>query len=403
MPWISGRFIKPGVLTTTMLADLAVTTAKIDNLAVTNAKLGLLSVDTPQIAAGAIENSNAGRLLMETGFFNSIGTVADKFVADIIPETRLTPDTRLRIAEPFADNSLAIPTPQQSKGAIVSTVGNDLEVAPQGAPDLTVQVAVGGVAYNHLGDRFAVPPVAVLGGFTIPAGGGEERRDIVVIDAAGAVVRRVGPEGAPTQAPATLVAGDIPLAEILLTQGVDTDIQAVNIIDLRSTNYIDGSKLIGRSVTANKLDNIVLRWADTVITGGNGVGNVGDLFSSPVSVIPAQGPGSFIIPIGFFLNFGNGLGTAWTAYDAAGAGDDICFRYVGGAEVTTDIDNGNGGGIRLVRVGAGQDYAKVGALATDVIPEEDTAIEMFIRTADPFAAAGDMPIRVVAVYRVVEL
>lgn len=117
-------------------------------------------------------------------------------------------------------------------------------VAPQGAPDLTVSVTALD-AYNQTGKRVKPAQVLILSGFTIPAGGGEERRDIVVCDASGAIVRRVGPEGAPTQADATLTAGDVPLARVTLTQGVDTTIAAGNIADLRQTaKSIDPTKIL---------------------------------------------------------------------------------------------------------------------------------------------------------------
>lgn len=117
-------------------------------------------------------------------------------------------------------------------------------VAPQGAPDLTVQVSALD-AYSQTGRRVKPSASPTLGGFTIPAVGGNERRDIVVCDASGTIVRRVGPEGAPTQADATLTAGDVPLARILLTNGVDTTIQVGNITDYRQTaDSIDLSKAL---------------------------------------------------------------------------------------------------------------------------------------------------------------
>ena len=136
----------------------------------------------------------------------------------------------------------ATPTATAGKG-VVSGSGNELLVEQQGVFDLTVMIALGGATINHRGVLSTVAPMAVVSGFTIPIGGGEERHDIVVIDAAGLVTVRTGPEGAPTQADATLSAGDVPLARITLTQGVDTDIQAGNITDLRERTPIEDSKV----------------------------------------------------------------------------------------------------------------------------------------------------------------
>ena len=148
---------------------------------------------------------------------------------------------RASFAEMLMDQT-SPPTAAAGRGQVDGS-GNELLVEVQAVPDLTVQIAVGGNAINHQGRRNVVPLVVSLGGFTIPAGGGEERRDIVVVDATGTVVRRVGAEGAPTQADAVLQAGDVPLARILLTQGVDTEIQAVNITDLRSRLGADASQV----------------------------------------------------------------------------------------------------------------------------------------------------------------
>ena len=134
------------------------------------------------------------------------------------------------------------PTASAGKGVVAGS-GNELLVEAQAAPDLTVKIDLGGESVSHRGEYNSVSVLASLSGFTIPAGAGEERHDIVVVAADGTVTRRVGSEGAPTQSDPTLSAGDVPLARVTLTEGVDTVIQAGNITDLRERTPIEDAKV----------------------------------------------------------------------------------------------------------------------------------------------------------------
>jgi hypothetical protein len=142
--------------------------------------------------------------------------------------------------------------------------------------------------------------------------------------------------------------------------------------------------------------------SSTTISGGNGAGNVGDLLSTAVTVIAAPAADYYIQPICFTLEFT--YNTA--AYDGAGAGNDIVFRYVGGQELGR-CDNGNGGGVMFARAGAGTDVRHIQASAVAVlgtvgefIPENATAVEIGVLGADPFGATGNGELKVNCFYRV---
>jgi hypothetical protein len=308
-------------------------------------------------------------------------------------------------------------------------------VSAQGVPDLTVAVASCDCVSGQ-GKFSNTASVAILGGFTIPAAAGEQRKDIVVIDATSTVVRRAGIEGAAPAADPVLTEGDVPLARVTLTEGADVAIAAGNLADLRQTvQTVKASKLlpaatadllvflatdqitnavISQAFNAGAFDGSVIAkfanslWTiakmkpeviaveDKAIAGGNGAGKVGDLFTAPVTVITNPGANLIALPISFDVEF-----TGTTAYDAAGAGNDLVFRYVGGAEVTLDIDNGNGGGIRLVRAAPGTDIVTIAVKTTETIPLANAGIELFVRGADPYGAAGDIAIKVRSHFRTV--
>jgi len=197
---------------------------------------------------------------------------------------------------------------------------------------------------------------------------------------------------------------------------ITTDLLAVGVLSadaagrvLMAANYFDGATVIDKfqngSIPNSVLQNPAFEEMYFTIPGGNGAGKVGDLFSAPVTVLNSFGPNRAIIIDEVRFHFGDYSATAWTAYDAAGAGDDLVLRYVGGAaaELTADVDNGNGGGIRLARAGAGDDFATVGRLVADTIPQANVGVELYCRTGDPFGAAGDMPITVELRFHVVNL
>jgi hypothetical protein len=164
----------------------------------------------------------------------------------VLGQAKMTALWTRRMADLALDQSVAVPTPAVGRGFVPGT-GNELLIAAQGVPDLTVQMALGGDSYSHQGRGNTVAPVAILAGGAVPLGAGEERNDIVVIAADGTLTRRVGSEGAPAQPDAVLTAGDVPLARVTLTQG-DVSIQAANVTDLRERGGVDGSKLIDLSV-----------------------------------------------------------------------------------------------------------------------------------------------------------
>jgi len=139
----------------------------------------------------------------------------------------------------------------------------------------------------------------------------------------------------------------------------------------------------------------------TVIAGGNGVGKVGDLNTSPVDVVAAPGANKIIVVEDVTYKFVY----ATAAYDGAGAGDDLVLRYSAGAraEVTGDVDNGHGGAIRFARAGAGTDYAYLKAIVGDTIPEVNTSVQLWVRNNDPFTAAGGGSLEVTVTYRIIDV
>jgi len=164
------------------------------------------------------------------------------------------------------------------------------------------------------------------------------------------------------------------------------------------------SALDAAAIAAEKVNVDLFATASVTIPGGNGAGNVGDLMSTAVEIIPAPGGGTYIQPIAFTLSFT--YSTA--AYDGAGAGNDIVFVYGGGgAQELGRCDNGNGGAVMFARAAGGTDVrhvesTAVAALGTvaEFIPEEATAVNIQVLGADPFAAAGAGELKVNAFYRV---
>ncbi len=138
----------------------------------------------------------------------------------------------------------------------------------------------------------------------------------------------------------------------------------------------------------------------TVIAGGNGAGNVGDLNTAPVEVVPAGGANTIIVVEDVTYKWVY----AAAAYDGAGAGDDLVLRYTTShAEVTGDVDNGNGGAIRFARAGAGTDYACIKAAIADVTPPVNEGVELFVRNNDPFNTTGGGSLEVTVTYRIIDV
>lgn len=228
--------------------------------------------------AGFLGATAIGRALIATGFFDATKALdafaadsfANAFLLQAVADGAFVADdtTRLLFADDFVSERLLSATIQGVRAHLVMDettpptaaagqgmvpgVGNELLVEAQAVPDLTVRVQLGGEAISHHGVSNVSAAVASLAGFTIPAGAGEQRCDIVVMDNTGAVVRRVGVEGAPPAADAVLTDGDTPIARVTLTQGADVSILAGNLTDLRNRTAINPLK-IPRGLTWNKL------------------------------------------------------------------------------------------------------------------------------------------------------
>uniref|UniRef100_A0A6M3M8A2 Tail protein n=2 Tax=viral metagenome TaxID=1070528 RepID=A0A6M3M8A2_9ZZZZ len=277
--------LQDGILTAAAAGRAKMADGYFVNAVVAKFADGLFAADDASRAkfvASFLGNTAIGRALMESGFFNA-ATALDKFAANsmdntftdsafaadafaadagsrakfadlIWPWLKMDALMRARSAQVAMDTSVAVPTAAAGRGMVVGTVG-ELLVEAQGVADLTVQIAIGGDCYSHQGRGNTVAAVVALAGFTIPAGAGEERNDIVVVAADGTVTRRVGAEGAPAQPDAVLTAGDVPLARVTLTQGVDIAIQAGNVVDLRERGGVAGAKLIDASVLTAALED----------------------------------------------------------------------------------------------------------------------------------------------------
>jgi hypothetical protein len=148
------------------------------------------------------------------------------------------------------------------------------------------------------------------------------------------------------------------------------------------------------------ITGLIVKSAATSIAGGDGVGKVGDLNSSPVQILDAPAAGKAAIPIALQCEF-----TGDVAYDGAGAGNDIIVSYNGvGAALLFALDNGNGDAIRLVRNAAGTDYAwqEGNTNPAEVTPLPATAINISVTGADPYTAAGNIAMKVILFYRLID-
>jgi len=127
--------------------------------------------------------------------------------------------------------------------------------------------------------------------------------------------------------------------------------------------------------------------AIVTVPGGNGAGNVGDLNSSPVELVPAPAAGSFIE----FVN-----AQAWLDWDAGAAYDTAGTMEIGFAG--NDAVTGT-----LAFAGFGDavadEHRLLGPALTDAAPEAATALELRC-SADWFGAAGSSPVKVRVQYRV---
>ncbi|MFA6133977.1 MAG: hypothetical protein WC869_08195 [Phycisphaerae bacterium] len=181
-----------------------------------------------------------------------------KFANDFVNEALL--DSLVQIIR--ANLAMNETTPPVAGSGMVAGVGTELLVEAQAAPDLTIRIQTAGRSINHKGVANEVDAVVSLGGFTIPAGAGEQRKDMVIVTSTGTVARRVGVEGAAPSAEPILTDGDVPLSRVTLTQGADTTIAAGNITDVRNRRPIVASK-IGAATTT---DLLVLLATDQITT-----------------------------------------------------------------------------------------------------------------------------------------
>jgi len=296
-------------------------------------------------------------------------------------------------------------------------------VSAQGVPDLTVAVASCDCVSGQ-GKFSNTASVAALAGFTIPAVAGEQRKDIVVIDATSTVVRRAGTEGAAPAADPVLTEGDVPLARVTLTQGADVAISAGNIADLRQTvQTIKASKLLPAAtadllvflatdqITAPllkqailngafddtpetlalfgdglwsmaKMDSEVVAIARGTIPGGTGAGTVGSLNTSPVTLIAAPADANSFIEIRsahWWLDF------ASAAYDSVAGGDLLSLVYHGATDpLTSGISSGFGD--------AGADAHRIAPAQAKGTPS-NVGIDAYCAGGDWYAAAGDSPVK----------
>lgn len=306
-----------------------------------------------------------------------------------VTEDSLSAAVKARLSEVAMDDSVAVPTASASKG-FVDGSGNELLIEAQAVADLTTRVQLGGTAFGHLGDRSVVSAKDPASTHTIPAGAGEQRKDIVVITAAGDYALRVGTEGAAPASDPTLTAGDVPLARITLTEGVDTTVAAGNITDLRERQSLDLSKALDDSLPIAAISTNLVTWEKletevlVVQQGTIATGDVATMNATPVEMVAAPGAGYYIDvqSIHWFLDFES------AAYDAAAAGDTLAAKYTdaAGAEV---VDNVAGDAIGA----AAADYHTKVAPVAEVIPVDNAAIVAHINTGEWYAAAGDSPLK----------
>lgn len=114
------------------------------------------------------------------------------------------------------------------EGVIRSGAGGQLKAVPQGTPDMTVKVQVGGAFIS--GQPVYLATETTTAAMVAPSAG-NDRIDVVQIDQEGTVSIKTGTEGAPPSAPA-VDADNLKLAEILLSEET-TSITASEITDSR--------------------------------------------------------------------------------------------------------------------------------------------------------------------------
>lgn len=163
------------------------------------------------------------------------------------------------------------------------------------------------------------------------------------------------------------------------------------IMDFSAANITAGNT---RTLTMADADidlGYAVRRALVTIPAGNGAGNVGDLNTTPVTVVAAPAAGFFIevVSAHFFLDFVS------AAYDAAATTQLRYTNGAGAAILGTAVPSAN-------LITAAADAHVISVVADNIVPVAAAPIVVHT-SADPFAAAGDSPLVVEVLYRVLAL
>jgi len=172
----------------------------------------------------------------------------DELATEAVDEKHLAPAVRLRAAELVLDGRA--PSTTEGTGVVLGT-GDEELVQAQAVPDMTVQVATPGIAYNHLGQRIVGTAAAAVA--IDAADPANPRWDVVVLLPAGSKAVR---KGAPAASPAdpALQAGDVPLARVVVAAAA-TEIGAGAITDLRERKGLRGDKMAPGTLPGSVLED----------------------------------------------------------------------------------------------------------------------------------------------------
>lgn len=145
------------------------------------------------------------------------------------------------------------------------------------------------------------------------------------------------------------------------------------------------------AVTVAKLDAAVLQSATGTIPAGNGAGNVGDLNSTPVTLVAAPGASSYIhvVSVHWFLDYVS------AAYDGTKTGN-LMVKYTDGSgdELTGQV----------AETGFMDQTADVHAAVHGVayVPLANAPVVAHASN-DWYSAAGDSPVKYEVIYRVLPI
>lgn len=181
---------------------------------------------------------------------------------------------------------------------------------------------------------------------------------------------------------------DVPAGASMLINGVAAPAAwtAANLADLT-----DGGATTLHTHTG------LLQTATVSIPGGNGAGSVGTLNSTAVTMVPAQGADTVIIPTGvhYWLDYGG------VAYDDVGAAETLVLFYEGGTDGITAGFTPTGFGNATADEHR-WDYPDTEAAAQLEILE-NTAVQLKGSPAGSwYSAAGNSPLIVSVTYFVID-